>query len=95
MRIIYFFVWLLVLFLGRLQLPFTPFFLFVVATSAVEIPKKANVLYLSKEAITTDQKLKKQILLSTDNETKNTEFVWKHNGVFWRSKIVRVYNGER
>ena len=46
----------------------------------MEIPKKANMLYLSKEATTKDQKLKMQMLLSTDNDTKNTEFVWKRNG---------------
>ena len=64
-----FFVSLLVLFLGRLRLPFTSFFLFVIATSAMEICKKANMLYLSKKTTTKDQKLEMQMLLSTDNDT--------------------------
>ena len=37
-----FFVWLLVLFLGRLRLPFTSFFLFVIVTSSMKIRKKAK-----------------------------------------------------
>ena len=52
----------------------------------MEIPKKANMLYLSKEATTKDQELKMQMLLSTDNDTKNTEHVWKHNGFFGNQK---------
>ena len=46
------------------------------------IPKKANMPYLSKEATTKDQKLKMQMLLFTDNDTKNTERVWKRNRFF-------------
>ena len=67
-------------------MPFTPFFLFVIGTSAMEIPKRANMLYLSKEASTKDQKLKMQMLFSTGNSTKNAEFVWKHNGFFGDQK---------
>ena len=81
-----FFNWPLVLFLGRLRLPFTSFFLFVIATSAMEIPKKANMLYLSKEATTKHQKLKMQMLLFTDDGTKNIEFIWKHNAFFGNQK---------
>ena len=44
------------------------------------------MLYLSKEATAKDQKLKMQMLLSTDNDTKNTEFVWKHNWFFGSQK---------
>ena len=59
----------------------TLFFLFVTANSTLEIPRKANMLYLSKEATSKDQKPKMQILLSTD-----TEYVWKCNGFFGAQK---------
>ena len=64
----------------------TLFFLFVTANSTLEIPKKANMLYLSTEETSKYQKLKMQILLSTDSESKNTEYVWKCNGFFGAQK---------
>ena len=66
-------------FLVELQLPYS-IFLFVTATSTLEILKKANILYMNKEATSKDQKLKMQMLLSTDGDSKNTEYVWKCNG---------------
>ena len=57
----------------------------------MEIPKKGNMLYLSKEASTKDQKLKMQKLLSNGNNTKNTEFVWKHNGFFGNQEGINTF----
>ena len=69
----------------ELQLPYT-IFLFVTATSTLEIPKKANMFYLNKEATSKDEKLKMQMLVPTDGDSKNTEYVWKCNGLFCNQK---------
>ena len=58
-----------------------PFFV-IVTFSAAMIPKKANMLYLSKEATDKGRKLKKQMIMSTDTDTKNTEYIWKKDGFF-------------
>ena len=63
------------------------FCLFVTATlSAAMISKKPNVLYMSKEATDKDRKLKMQMIMSTDTDTKNTEYVWRVDGFFGDQK---------
>ena len=59
----------------------------IAALSPVKIAKKANVLYLSKEATNKDQKLKMQMLMSAEGENaKNCENVWHKPGFFGDQK---------
>ena len=72
-------IWLWVLFL--LTQNFWTILLSVAASSPVKTAKKANVLYLSKEAMNKDQKLKMLMLMSTEGENaKNSENVWHKPG---------------
>ena len=56
-------------------------FLAVETVSRSGVIRKANMMYLSKEAINKDQSLKMQLLLSGDDKaTLDTELVWKKMG---------------
>ena len=44
--------------------------------------KKANMLFLTKEATNEDQKLKMEMLMSTTDDKKNSEAIWNKNGFF-------------
>ena len=44
--------------------------------------KKTNMLFLTKEATNKDQKLKMEMLMSTTDDKKNSEAIWKKNGFF-------------
>ena len=44
--------------------------------------KKANMLFLTKEAINKDKKLKMEMLMSTTDDQKNSEVIQKKNGFF-------------
>ena len=50
------------------------------------ISKKPNMLYLTKEATDKDRKLKMQMIMSTDTDTKNTQYVWRVDGFFGDQK---------
>ena len=60
------------------------FFLSVTASSSAGMGslKKANMLFLTKETTNKDQKLKMEMLMSTTNDKKNSEAIWKKNGFF-------------
>ena len=59
-------------------------FLYVTASSSAGMGtlKKANMLFLTKEATKKDQKLKMEMLMSTTDDKKNSETIWKKNGFF-------------
>ena len=40
------------------------------------------MMFLSKEATSKDQQLKTQMMISRDDEAKNTEHVWQESGFF-------------
>ena len=83
-------IWLWVLFL--LTQNFWTILLSVAASSPVKTAKKANVLYLSKEAMNKDQKLKMQMLMSTEGENAK-KFLerFAQTRILWRSKRG-IYN---
>ena len=59
-------------------------FLSVTASSSTGMGtlKKANMLFLTKEATDKDQKLKMVLLMSATDDKKNSEPIWKKNGFF-------------
>ena len=72
------------------------FSVFVLTTKTVSRPgviQKANVMYVSKEAMNKNQTLKMKLLLSSDDKSLlDIELIWNQNGFFGDQKGALTLN---